>query len=68
MERISVDLGQFVVTGRARRSAGRRYPMGRCQTGRCKPTRTLRGVRKDGIQVDPGPWWAVTEGQEVRGI
>ena len=23
--------------------------------------------RKDGIPVDPGPWWAVNEGQEVRG-
>src|SRR5262245_59554467 len=56
MERISVDLGQFVVNGRARRSAGRRNPMGRCQSGRWKPRRTLRGVRKDGIQIDPGPW------------
>jgi septal ring factor EnvC (AmiA/AmiB activator) len=23
--------------------------------------------RKDGIPVDPGPWWAVNEGQKVRG-
>jgi murein hydrolase activator len=22
--------------------------------------------RKDGIPVDPGPWWAVNEGQKVR--
>ena len=22
---------------------------------------------KDGIPVDPGPWWAVNEGQKVRG-
>jgi hypothetical protein len=23
--------------------------------------------RKDGIPVDPGPWWAVNQGQKVRG-
>jgi septal ring factor EnvC (AmiA/AmiB activator) len=23
--------------------------------------------RKDGIPVDPGPWWAANEGQKVRG-
>jgi len=23
--------------------------------------------RKDGIPVDPVPWWAVNEGQKVRG-
>jgi hypothetical protein len=23
--------------------------------------------RKDGVPVDPGPWWAVNEGQKVRG-
>ena len=22
--------------------------------------------RKDGVPVDPGPWWAVNEGQNVR--
>src|SRR5215831_10633688 len=36
--------GMFVVTGRAHRSDGRRSPIGRCQSGRCKPTCTLRGV------------------------
>jgi septal ring factor EnvC (AmiA/AmiB activator) len=23
--------------------------------------------RKDGVPVDPGPWWATNEGQKVRG-
>src|SRR5215471_14654005 len=23
--------------------------------------------RKDGVPVDPGPWWAANEGQKVRG-
>jgi septal ring factor EnvC (AmiA/AmiB activator) len=23
--------------------------------------------RKDGTPIDPGPWWAATEGEKVRG-
>ena len=23
--------------------------------------------RKDGVPVDPDPWWAIKEGQKVRG-
>jgi septal ring factor EnvC (AmiA/AmiB activator) len=23
--------------------------------------------RKDGNSIDPGPWWAVTEAEKVRG-
>ena len=63
MERISVDLGQFVVTSESVAVMG-----GGAQSasGRCKPTGTLRGVPQDGVPVDPGPWWAVNEGQKVR--
>src|SRR5215813_5448630 len=38
------DLGAVRGNGRARRSDGRRSPIGRCQSKRCKPTRTLCGV------------------------
>ena len=33
------------------------------------PSRAILYVefRKDGIPIDPGPWWAVNEGQKVRG-
>src|SRR6266581_6904957 len=37
-------LGAVRGNGRARRSDGRRSPIGRCQSGRCKPTRTICGV------------------------
>jgi len=50
--------------GRARRGDGRRSPIGRCQGGQL--VRTLQGFRKDGVPVDPGPWWAVNEAQKVR--
>ena len=64
MERISVDLAQFVVTGEV---------MG---DGAQSAVAKVRGVsqpvlyvefRKDGVPVDPGSWWAVNEGQKVRG-
>src|SRR6266480_3477651 len=37
-------LGAVRGSGPSPRSNGRRNPIGRCQSGRCKPTRTLRGV------------------------
>jgi len=36
------------------------------EPGRKKPILNYRR-RKDGVPVDPGPWWAVNEGQNVRG-
>src|SRR5262245_25703562 len=65
MERISVDLGQFVVTGEpvAVLGGGTNGPLPK----RAVQTTAYLYVSKDGIQVDPGPWWAVTESQEVRG-
>ena len=66
-KRISVDLGQFVVTGEPVAVMG----------GGIQPNGALAGIasqpvlyvefRKDGVPVDPGPWWAVNEGQKVRG-
>ena len=67
MERISVDLGQFVVTGEPVAVMG-----GGAQSPLLKRAVTSQPVlyvefRKDGIPVDPGPWWAANEGQKVRG-
>ena len=67
MERISVDLGQFVVTGEPVAVMG-----GGAQSAAAKAGGTSQPVlyvefRKDGIPVDPGPWWAANEGQKVRG-
>jgi septal ring factor EnvC (AmiA/AmiB activator) len=66
MERISVDLGQFVVTGEPV------AVMGDAQSAIAKAGGVSQPVlyvefRKDGVPVDPGPWWAVNEGQKVRG-
>jgi septal ring factor EnvC (AmiA/AmiB activator) len=66
MERISVDLGQFVLTGEPVAVMG-----GGAQTAALVAVGSSQPVlyvefRKDGIPVDPGPWWA-TNGEKVRG-
>jgi murein hydrolase activator len=66
MERISVDLGQFVVTGEPV------AVMGGAQSAAVRAGAASQPVlyvefRKDGVPVDPGPWWAANEGQKVRG-
>ena len=67
MERTSVDLGQFVVTGE---------PVAVMGDGAQSAVTPILGsgqpvlyveFRKDGIPVDPGPWWAASEGEKVRG-
>ena len=67
MERISVDLEQFVVTSESVAVMG-----GGAQSAVAKAAGANQAVlyvefRKDGVPVDPGPWWAVNEGQKVRG-
>jgi murein hydrolase activator len=72
MERISVDLGQFVLTGEpvavmgdASQAAGSQaYPA--ATTVPKQPVLYVE-FRKDGTPIDPGPWWATTEGEKVRG-
>jgi len=67
MERISVDLGQFVVTGEpvAVMGSGAQSPVP-LMLGSGQPVLYVE-FRKDGVPVDPGPWWAASEGEKVRG-
>jgi septal ring factor EnvC (AmiA/AmiB activator) len=67
MERISVDLGQFVLTGEpiAAMGGGPQASAPAAHSG--SPTTLYVEFRKDGTPVDPGPWWAVTESEKVRG-
>src|SRR5262244_1318841 len=65
MEQISVDLGQFVVTGEPVAVMGSRAQAAATITaGSGQPVLYVE-FRKDGVPVDPGPWWAVNEGQKV---
>jgi septal ring factor EnvC (AmiA/AmiB activator) len=67
MERISVDLGQFVLTGEpVAAMGGGTQVAATAATGFNQPVLYVE-FRKDGIPVDPGPWWATSEGEKVRG-
>src|SRR5882757_4558406 len=67
MERISVDLGQFVVTGEPVAVMGSGAQITAAKAGGASQPVLYVEFRKDGIPVDPGPWWAANEGQKVRG-
>ncbi|HET9902725.1 MAG TPA: peptidoglycan DD-metalloendopeptidase family protein [Xanthobacteraceae bacterium] len=67
MERISVDLGQFVLTGEPVAIMG-----GGSRTAATFATESSQPIlyiefRKDGAPVDPGPWWTKTDSEKVRG-
>jgi septal ring factor EnvC (AmiA/AmiB activator) len=66
MERISVDLGQFVLTGEpvAVMGAGSQTAA-LVAVGSSQPVLYVE-FRKDGIPVDPSPWWA-NDSEKVRG-
>jgi septal ring factor EnvC (AmiA/AmiB activator) len=67
MERISVDLGQFVLTGEPvamMGSGGQAAAV--VAIGSSQPVLYVE-FRKDGSPVDPSPWWATTNSEKVRG-
>jgi septal ring factor EnvC (AmiA/AmiB activator) len=67
MERISVDLGQFVLAGEPVAVMGNGSQIAALLAiGSSQPVLYVE-FRKDGTPVDPGPWWAAGEGEKVRG-
>jgi septal ring factor EnvC (AmiA/AmiB activator) len=66
MDRISVNVGQFVLTGEpvAVMGAGSQAA-GSLTSGSNRPILYVE-FRKDGTPVDPSPWWA-SKGEKVRG-
>lgn len=70
MERISVDLGQFVLTGEPVAAMGNGPQVASAAltgvSGTSQPVLYIE-FRKDGAPVDPTPWWATTESEKVRG-
>jgi septal ring factor EnvC (AmiA/AmiB activator) len=67
MDRISVDLGQFVLTGEPVAVMGNTSHIAAVlAAGSSQPVLYIE-FRKDGTPVDPGPWWAAGEGEKVRG-
>ena len=67
MERISVDLGQFVLAGEPVAVMGSGSHIAAIlATGSSQPVLYIE-FRKDGTPIDPGPWWAAGEVEKVRG-
>jgi murein hydrolase activator len=67
MERISVNPGQFVLTGEpVAVMRGNSHIAAVLATGSSQPVLYVE-FRKDGTPIDPGPWWAASEGEKVRG-
>ena len=70
MERISVDIGQFVLTGEPVAIMGSGPQVAPILTtgvtGSSQPVLYIE-FRKDGTPVDPNPWWATTDSEKVRG-
>lgn len=78
MERITVDLGQFVLTGEPVGTMGSSGPTAATPigvgaavgvggaAGASQPILYVE-FRKDGLPVDPSPWWATNDSEKVRG-
>ncbi|HEX2654470.1 MAG TPA: peptidoglycan DD-metalloendopeptidase family protein [Xanthobacteraceae bacterium] len=67
MERISVDLGQFVVTGEpVAVMGGGPQSAAAVAIGSSQPVLYVE-FRKDGTPIDPSPWWATNDSEKVRG-
>jgi septal ring factor EnvC (AmiA/AmiB activator) len=70
MERISVDIGQFVLTGEPVAAMGSGPEVASSMltgtVGARQPVLYIE-FRKDGTPVDPNPWWATSDSAKVRG-
>jgi septal ring factor EnvC (AmiA/AmiB activator) len=67
MERISVNIGQFVLTGEPVASMGTKSQVASIIAANASQPVLYVEFRKDGTPIDPGPWWAANEGEKVRG-
>jgi septal ring factor EnvC (AmiA/AmiB activator) len=68
MDRINVNVGQFILAGEPVALMGDRpaRTAAALAVGAAQPTLYVE-FRKDGTAIDPGPWWAKAELQKVRG-
>ncbi len=68
MDRINVNVGQFVLAGEpvAVMGDGVTKAAAAIAIGAAQPILYIE-FRKDGAAIDPGPWWAKPELQKVRG-
>ena len=68
MERLDVQLGQFVLAGEpvAAMASQRLASVGAVDVGAVQPVLYVE-FRKDGASIDPAPWWAASNVEKVGG-
>ncbi|RFB78760.1 murein hydrolase activator EnvC family protein [Methylovirgula sp. 4M-Z18] len=68
MEKINVNVGQFVLAGEpvATMGDGSARTAAAIAIGAAQPILYIE-FRKDGAAIDPGPWWAKADLEKVRG-
>jgi septal ring factor EnvC (AmiA/AmiB activator) len=69
MDRISVNVGQFVLTGEPIAVMSGAPSTGSPATPAPNSAKPVLYVefRKDGTPIDPSPWWAASKGEKARG-
>lgn len=68
MEQINVEVGQFVLAGEPVAVMGEQaLPSAVAGSIEMKDPVLYIELRKDGGSIDPGPWWAKSQGEKVRG-
>ena len=74
MDRISVNVGQFVLTGEpiavmsgGTPGSGTQAPATQVTASSSDKPVLYVEFRKDGTPIDPSPWWAASKGEKVRG-
>lgn len=67
MERISVNIGQFVLTGEPVATMGSTSRVASILAANASQPVLYIEFRKDGTPIDPAPWWVANKGQKVRG-
>ena len=68
MDRINVSLGQFVLAGEPVAAMGEGSQATAASVGgeTSQPVLYVE-FRKDGVSIDPSPWWAASTNEKVRG-
>ncbi|MGL4635581.1 MAG: murein hydrolase activator EnvC family protein [Beijerinckiaceae bacterium] len=67
LDRVNVDIGQFVLAGEPVASMGNTSAGALAsEAGNSNPVLYIE-FRKDGVPIDPGPWWVKSDGEKVRG-
>jgi murein hydrolase activator len=67
LSRVTVETGQFILSGEPVGAMGdMAAPALQREQDKGLPLLYIE-FRKDGTPIDPGPWWAKTDGEKVRG-